>query len=152
MADPVLIAVDAMGGDEGPPVVVAGADLARERSGNIAFVFFGDSAAIEAELARYPKLQPCARIVHTDDVVLATDKPGHALRHGRKTSMAQAINAVKAGECAAAVSAGNTGALMAMAKFILRTSAGIDRPALVSLMPTLRAESVMLDLGANTEC
>jgi glycerol-3-phosphate acyltransferase PlsX len=93
-----------------------------------------------------------ARIVHSDDVVLMTDKPAHALRRARTTSMGMAIDAVKRGEAHAAVSAGNTGALMAMALFGLRTMPGIDRPALAALLPTMKSESVMLDLGANTEC
>lgn len=147
----VILAVDAMGGDFGPPVVIEGAELARARSHDISFVFYGQEDRIAAQLSRFPKLAKISRIVHTSEEILGTDKPSQALRRGRKSSMGLPITAVKEGEADAAVSAGNTGALMAMSKFILRTLDGIDRPALGSLLPTRRGESIMLDLGANIE-
>ncbi len=152
MAQGPTIALDAMGGDHGPTVVLAGAELARIRFPDIRFLIYGREDQIRQVLKQYPKLEACSQVIHTDDVVLGSDKPGQALRRSRTTSMGVAIQAVKDGQAQAAVSAGNTGALMAMAKFILRTHEGIDRPALVALLPTMRSESVMLDLGANTEC
>lgn len=148
----LTLALDAMGGDAAPAVVVEGAAIARERHPDVAFVFYGREEAIRPLVAKHPALLRTARFVHTEDMVSGEDKPGTALRRGRKSSMALAIEAVKAGEADVAVSAGNTGALMALAKFILRTMPGIDRPALASLLPTANGECVMLDLGANVEC
>ena len=147
-----LIALDAMGGDVGPEVVVAGAELARARFPDLRFRIYGQEAAIRAALASAPRMAAEAEVVHVEGVVLGTDKPGQAIRRARSTSMGLAIDAVKKGEAAAAVSAGNTGALMAMSKLALRMMEGVDRPALVALMPTLKSEAVVLDLGANTEC
>jgi len=141
-----------MGGDEAPTVVVAGAATARERYPEARFVFFGRSETIEPLLEARPALAAVSEVRHTDDVVKDDDKPGQALRRGRGSSMGRAIAGVREGEADVAVSAGNTGALMALAKFTLRTMQDIDRPALASLMPTYRGESVMLDLGANAEC
>ena len=147
-----VIALDAMGGDVGPDVVIAGAELARERYPGIRFRLYGQEAPIRAALARAPRVAAEAEVIHVDGTVLGTDKPSQAIRRAKSTSMGLAIEAVKAGNAAAAVSAGNTGALMAMAKLALRTMEGIDRPALVALMPTLKNDSVVLDLGANTDC
>ncbi len=147
-----IIALDAMGGDGGPAVTVAAAEIARERYPGIRFRLYGAEDRLRAELAHAPRVAAEAEIIHTDGEVLATDKPSQALRRARNSSMGMAIDAVKAGEAHAAVSAGNTGALMAIAKLSLRTMPGIDRPALAALLPTLKADSVMLDLGANTEC
>lgn len=152
MAQGPTIALDAMGGDHGPAVVLAGAELARIRFPEIRFLIIGREDQIRQVLKQYPKLEACSQVIHTDDVVLGSDKPSQALRRSRTASMGVAIQAVKDGQAQAAVSAGNTGALMAMSKFILRTNEGIDRPALVALLPTMRSEAVMLDLGANTEC
>jgi glycerol-3-phosphate acyltransferase PlsX len=141
-----------MGGDHAPDMVVAGADLARERCSNVEFLFVGDEARINALLDRYPVLKTISTVRHTPDFVAMDAKPSVALRAGRNSSMRLAIDAVAAGEAACVVSAGNTGALMAIAKFVLKTLPGIDRPAIASIFPTLRGESVMLDLGANLEC
>ncbi len=147
------IAIDAMGGDVGPTVMLAGAALALERHPHLSFLFVGDEAKIADALEAHPILKPCSSIRHTDQVVSGDDKPGQALRKGRGSSMGLAIDAVKQGECGGALSAGNTGALMAMAKLALRTMPGIDRPALAAMLPTLGDNDVvMLDLGANTEC
>ena len=114
------------------------------------FLLFGDRAKIEPELAKHPALKAASRVFHTDVAVSMDDKPSQALRRGRKTSsMWLAIDAVKKGEADVAVSAGNTGALMAMARFNLRTLPGIDRPAIAAVWPTLRGDSVVLDLGAT---
>ena len=147
------IAIDAMGGDVGPAVMVAGAALAYKRRSDISFLLFGDESAIRAELAKVPELAAVSQIVHSPDVIAAVDKPSQAIRRAKTTSMGQAIAAVKAREADAMVSGGNTGALMAMSKLALRTMRGIDRPALAALLPTLgENDVVMLDLGANTEC
>ncbi len=146
------IALDVMGGDAGLADVMAAAEIASERYPRLVFRLHGPESRIRAELARCPRLAGVATIVHTDEVVLGTDKPAHALRRSRTSSMGMAITAVKDGAAHAAVSAGNTGALMAMSLFALRTMPGIDRPALAALLPTLKNDSVVLDLGANTEC
>jgi len=146
------IAIDAMGGDTGPAVMLGGADRALQRRDDLRFLLFGDKTIIRAGLDEFPKLASVTEIVHCDDVIAATDKPSQAIRRAKTTSMGQAIAAVKAGEADAMVSAGNTGALMAMSKLALRTMPGIDRPALAALLPTLgENDLVMLDLGANTE-
>jgi phosphate acyltransferase len=152
MAQGPTIALDCMGGDVGPKLVVPAAEEARIRYPDVAFSLFGNAAEIAPLLDQFPKLKAQSVIHHTEDMVLGTDKPSQALRRSRTSSMGLAIKSVKDGESQVAVSAGNTGALMAIAKFTLRTMEGIDRPALVSLMPTKRAESVMLDLGANVDC
>jgi glycerol-3-phosphate acyltransferase PlsX len=147
-----VIALDAMGGDKAPYIVFAGAALARERYPKIRFLFFGNEAEMKPLLSRFPILQDCSELRHAPDVISSDIKPSLALRQGRNSSMRMAINAVAQGEAASIVSAGNTGALMAVAKYVLRTLPGIDRPAIASLLPTKIGESVMLDLGANVEC
>ena len=147
------IAVDAMGGDEGVRVMVSGAALARRRHEKFKFLLVGDETAIKAALDNHPNMRAASEVLHCEDVVGGSEKPTAALRRAKKTSMGLAIDAVKRGDAGAAVSAGNTGALMAMSKLALRTMPGIDRPALAGLMPTLEEHDVvMLDLGANTEC
>ena len=147
------IAVDAMGGDEGVRNMVAGVALAHQRDSRIRFLLVGDETFIGLALAQHTGLASACTILHADDVISGEEKPSQAIRRARTTSMGLAINAVKEGEAGAALSAGNTGALMAMAKLALRTMPGIDRPALAALLPTLgETDLVMLDLGANTEC
>jgi glycerol-3-phosphate acyltransferase PlsX len=147
------IAVDAMGGDEGVRVMVEGAALARRRHDKFKFLLVGDGPRIEAALANHPGLGGASEILHCEDVVGGDEVPSKALRRAKTTSMGLAVNAVKQGKAGAAVSAGNTGALMAMSKLALRTMPGIDRPALAALLPTLGdRDVVMLDLGANREC
>jgi len=139
-----------MGGDVGAAVVVPGAELSLMRHPDSEFILFGDRAVVEPLLDVRPKLKAASRLVHTDVAVRMDAKPSQALRNGRwKSSMWLALDAVKKGEADVAVSAGNTGALMAMAKFNLRTMAGIDRPAIAGIWPTLRGESVVLDIGAS---
>ena len=146
------IAVDAMGGDEGVRVMVSGAALARREHDRFKFLLVGDEARIKAALESHPNMRNASEILHCEDVVPGDEKTHAALRRAKKTSMGLAIEAVKRGDAGAAVSAGNTGALMAMSKLALRTMPGIDRPALAGLMPTLEEHDVvMLDLGANTE-
>src|ERR1700726_1044994 len=150
MPQKVRIALDAMGGDHGAPVARAGAATSLERHPDSEFILVGDRSVIEPLLASHPALSAASRIVHTDISVKMSEKPSQALRHGRwKSSMWMAIDAVKKGEADVTVSAGNTGALMAMAKFHLKTMAGIGRPAIAALWPTLGGESIVLDVGAT---
>ena len=146
----VRIAIDAMGGDHGPSVVVPGAALAlRERPGT-RFLLVGDEAQIRPLLAREPALAEASEVVHTAVAVRMDDKPSQALRSGRRTSsMWMAIDAVRAGRADCVVSAGNTGALMAMSKICLRTVAHVDRPAIAAMWPTARGVSIVLDVGAS---
>lgn len=147
------IAIDAMGGDTGPVAMVAGAARARRREQSLRFLIFGDEALVAPEIERHSGLAKAVELIHTPESIAPTEKPTQAIRRARTTSMGMAINAVKDGEADAAVSGGNTGAMMAMSKLALRTMPGIDRPALAALLPTLgETDVVMLDLGANTEC
>lgn len=152
MTQRLTIALDGMGGDHAPEMVIAGAALARERHPQVDFLIFGDENRLEPLLIRQPALRQVSVLEHTPDAVSNDAKPAVALRSGRNSSMRRAIDAVAQGRAACVVSAGNTGALMAMAKIVLKTLPGIDRPAIASFFPTLRGESVMLDLGANVEC
>jgi glycerol-3-phosphate acyltransferase PlsX len=147
------IAIDAMGGDSGPEVMLAGAASAWRRRDDLSFLLFGDETAIRAELAKHEGLAAVCEIHHCDDVISGDERPRNAIRRAKTTSMGLAIAAVKDGAAQAAVSGGNTGAMMAMSKLALRTMPGIYRPALAALLPTLgENDLVMLDLGANTEC
>ena len=144
------IALDAMGGDHGPSVVVPGAAIALERHPDTEFLIFGNEAEVAPLVKAHPKLAASSRIIHTEVSIGMDDKPSQALRKGRwKSSMWLAIDAVKKGDADVAVSAGNTGALMAMARFHLRTLPGVKMPALAAMWPTLRGESVVLDVGAS---
>jgi glycerol-3-phosphate acyltransferase PlsX len=149
MASLKTIALDAMGGDHGPEVVVPGAALSLDRQPTLRFIFFGQQSRIEAVLQQYPALAAKSHVVHTDLVIAMDEKPSQALRHGKGSSMWLPLEAVKAGTADAAVSAGNTGALMAIAKLVLRPMAGIERPAIAALWPTIKSECIMLDAGAN---
>ncbi len=147
------IAVDAMGGDDGVRVMVEGAALARRRHDRFKFLLVGDETRIKAALDDHPNLRSASEVLHAEDTIGGEEKPSQALRRAKTTSMGLAVEAVKSGKAGAAVSGGNTGALMAIAKIALRTLPGIDRPALAALLPTLGDNDlVMLDLGANTEC
>jgi glycerol-3-phosphate acyltransferase PlsX len=138
-----------MGGDEGPAVVVPGAAIALDRHPDVSFLLFGDQARIAPYLEQHRQLAERARIVHTDAVVEMQDKPSQAVRRGRSSSMWLALEAVHKQEADFMVSAGNTGALMAMAKLVLKTMPGIERPAIAGLWPTLSGTCIVLDLGAN---
>jgi len=147
------IAIDAMGGDAGPAAMIAGAARALKKDPTLRFAFHGDELAVEKELQRQGELKKASTICHSPESIAASEKPSQAIRRARSTSMGMAINAVKEGAADAALSGGNTGALMAMSKLALRTMPGIDRPALAALLPTLGdTDVIMLDLGANTEC
>ena len=150
MSQRVCISLDAMGGDHGPTTVVPGAAIARERHPEMTFLMFGDEAILRPLVEAEPRLKGAVEIRHTTIAIAMDDKPSQAVRTGRgKSSMWRAIQAVKNGEADAAVSAGNTGALMAMSKICLKTLAGIERPAIACLWPTVRGESVVLDVGAT---
>ena len=147
------IAIDAMGGDAGPAAMIAGASLALRKDSTLRFTFYGDEPRVRDQIEAYANLRSGVTIVHSPEAIEASEKPSQAIRRARTTSMGMAINAVKENRADAALSGGNTGALMAMSKLALRTMPGIDRPALAALLPTLGENDViMLDLGANTEC
>ncbi|MCK4867441.1 MAG: phosphate acyltransferase PlsX [Alphaproteobacteria bacterium] len=152
MTEQVVIALDAMGGDSAPDMVVGGAALASRRLPHVHYLLFGDSARLEPLVAKHAGLSGRVEVRHADQVIKDDDKPSTALRSARDSSMRKAIDAVKDGSAAAAVSAGNTGALMAISKIILKTLNGIDRPAIVTALPTAKGSCCILDLGANVQC
>ena len=147
----LVISIDAMGGDNSPKVVIEGLNLAHKRNPSIRFLIYGDEKKVNEEMDKFPELRTVSEIFHTEEFVHNEDKPSHVIRN-RNTSMYQAIEAVKQGKAQAVVSAGNTGALMAISKLVLKTIQKIHRPAIVSIMPHESGRYVMLDLGANTEC
>ena len=150
MSESVRIALDAMGGDHGPSVVVDGAATSVGHLPDSTFIFFGDEAQVGPLVARHPALAAVSQVRHTTVSIRMDEKPSVALRAGRRTSsMWCAVEALKRGEADVAVSAGNTGALMAMSKICLNTLPGIDRPGLAALWPTVRGESIVLDVGAT---
>ena len=152
MSREIILALDAMGGDHAPGVVLKGANIARERHPGVHFKFYGQEDKINSLLNTMPKLKAVSSVVHCDEYIPGDMKPSLAVRQSKKSSMRVAIEAVKAGEAHCIVSAGNTGALMALSKMILGMMKGVDRPAIASYLPTERGESIMLDLGANVEC
>ena len=143
-----------MGGDHGPPVTVAGADIALDQFGarRVSYLFHGDGDRIRAELAKYPRLAGLSEVRHTDTVISGDEKPAQALRRGKGTSLWTAVEALRSGDAHAAISGGNTGALMAISKLILRMLGGSDRPAIVAGWPTLKGVTAVLDVGANIDC
>jgi phosphate acyltransferase len=146
----ITIALDAMGGDHGPGVVLPGADLALERHPDLRFAIFGQEEVVRPVLDGLPRLKAASTLHHSAVSIRMDEKPSQALRQGRnKSSMWHALEAVKTGEADVALSAGNTGALMAMAKFCLRTMPNIERPAIAAVWPTVKGESVVLDVGAT---
>ncbi len=149
----ITVAVDAMGGDHGVPVTVAASLAFLRAQPDAAVVLVGRESLLQAELARHGA--PChdrLRILHADEVVAMDEAPGLALKHKKQSSMRLAINLVKSAEAQCCVSAGNTGALMATAKFVLKTLPGIDRPAIATTLPTRAGHTYVLDLGANVDC
>lgn len=146
------IALDAMGGDFGPGVVVPAAARALKERPSLTFLFYGDQAQMETAMKPYPALRAASRLHHTAKVIAAEEKPAAALRMSKDTSMRLAIEAVQEGKAQAVISAGNTGALMAISKIVLKCLPGISRPAIASVFPTMRGKTVVLDLGANLTC
>lgn len=152
MSNDITLAIDAMGGDDAPDMVIEGLSICQTKLPGVRFLIVGNEHQLEPLLLKHPSLRDVSTIIHTEEVVTNDDKPAVALRNRRNSSMRLAINAVKNGDADGIVSAGNTGALMAMAKFALRTLPGIDRPAIATYLPHRTGGSVMLDLGANVEC
>lgn len=151
-APTTIIALDAMGGDHGPGVVVPAALQAIETHPELSIILVGDQQILDTELRRHPAVAAeRLRVHHASQVVSMDDLPSHALRNKKDSSMRVAINLVKDGVAQACVSAGNTGALMATARFVLKTLPGIDRPAILTALPTIRGQSYVLDLGANID-
>ena len=140
-----------MGGDHGPAVVVPAVAVAAQRLEGVRFLLHGDEARLNAELARHPAARAVSQVRHAERAIAMDEKPAQALRRGKGTSLWGAVEAVKTGEAHCAVSAGNTGALMAISKLILRMSADLERPAIVASWPTMRGVSAVLDVGANIE-
>jgi glycerol-3-phosphate acyltransferase PlsX len=147
-----VIAIDAMGGDHGPVVTVPAALAALQKHSGLKLILVGDKPKLAEELARNSASEG-GRIAlhHASQVVGMDEKPSQALRGKKDSSMRVALNLVKEGQAHACVSAGNTGALMATARFVLKTLEGIDRPAIITALPTIRGHSHMLDLGANVD-
>lgn len=147
----IKIAIDAMGGDYAPDMVIEGASMALKMHQDINFILFGDETKIKPLLKKYPNLEGKYELVHTEDYVRNEDKPAVALRN-RNSSMRLAVDAVREKKADCVVSAGNTGAYMAMAKVFLKTTEGVTRPAIAATFPTEKGTSVVLDLGANVSC
>jgi len=148
----MTIALDVMGGDNAPDIVIEGAASALTRMPGLRFLLFGDEPRIRPLLERHSSLAQAVDIRHTTEAIAGDMRPSAAIRHGRNSSMRLTIEAVRAGEAAAAVSAGNTGALMAISVYVLKTLPGIDRPAIASVLPSEQRPVVVLDLGANVDC
>jgi phosphate acyltransferase len=149
VARELTVSVDAMGGDAGPGIVITALLRSVQRHPGVRFLLVGDETVLNGLLARHPRLRDRVEVRHAPDRVAMEDKPSHVLRRGRETSMWRTIEAVKNKDAEVAVSAGNTGALMAMSMFQLGVVEGISRPAIASIWPTLRGQTVVLDCGAN---
>lgn len=146
----MTISIDAMGGDEGPAMVIPGLDILLQRQPDVRFLLFGEQDKIESALVDYKRVAEASTIIHCEVTIAMDEKPSQALRSGRyKSSMWKAIEAVKGGDADFCISAGNTGALMVMSKFCLRTMANIERPAIAAIWPNLKGESIVLDMGAT---
>jgi glycerol-3-phosphate acyltransferase PlsX len=152
LARNLTVSIDAMGGDSGPGVVIAALARAILRHPAVHFIVHGDEAVLKPLLARRKNLEERVTIHHAPDRVRMEDKPSQVLRRGRNTSMWAAIESAAKGDAQVVVSAGNTGALMAMSMFQLRTIEDVSRPAIAALWPTKRGQTVVLDVGANIEC
>ncbi|MHA1540769.1 MAG: phosphate acyltransferase PlsX [Alphaproteobacteria bacterium] len=148
----VILAVDCMGGDKAPKAVFEGMNLICRERGDIVFHLFGKQRILQKKLKKFPKLAGKSLIFHSPDVIKSTAKVRDAIRRGQKSSLWMSIEHVKKGNAHAVLSAGNTGAFMGMSKLLFRTLSSIMRPAIVSILPTQKGRTVMLDLGANSEC
>ena len=151
MTKHIHLSLDAMGGDYAPDIIIEGAAQSKIRYPNLIFSFFGNKDKIIPLINSYNLLEGSS-VIHTSEIIKADEKPSVAVRKGKNSSMGMAIELVKSGKADALVSAGNTGALMAMTKLLLRPMDGITRPAIAAYFPTIVGESCMLDLGANIEC
>jgi len=149
----ITVALDAMGGDHGVGVTVPAALWTLEREPELRLILVGQQTVLESELKRHhAHLGERLSLQHASEIVGMDEPPALALRGKKDSSMRVAINLVKEGQAQAAVSAGNTGALMATARFVLKTLPGIDRPAIVTTLPTINGHVHVLDLGANVDC
>lgn len=145
------IAIDAMGGDFAPKSVVAGINWVAKDNPDLSFILYGDEIQLKKLFVRYRRAKKVCKVVHTPDAIAMDEKPALAVRRSKNSSMRLAIQSVKVGEASAVVSAGNTGALMALSKMTLKTLPGISRPAISAFVPAMNKDVVMLDLGANVE-
>jgi glycerol-3-phosphate acyltransferase PlsX len=153
LTETLVISIDAMGGDHGPSVVIPAVALALSTlPQTVRVLLHGDEAVLAPEVARRPALAARAEVRHAERVIGNDEKPAQALRRGKGTSMWNAVEAIREGKATAALSAGNTGALMAISKLLLRMSADLDRPALVASLPNPRGFTTFLDVGANVDC
>ena len=152
MSNSIKIAIDVMGSDKGPEAIISGAALSKERNPQSEYIFFGDYKLINKLVKKFTILQDSFEVVGTEEIVLPDDKPSVVLRKSKNTSMGKSLEWLKNKKVDAVVSAGNTGALMALSKFKLRTLTGISRPAIAATIPHANGEFVMLDLGANIDC
>lgn len=153
MTAPLVISVDAMGGDHGPSVVLpALIEAAGLIGSSVRFLAHGDPEALEPIIRKLPRAQGRIEIRPADGVIAMDAKPAHAMRRGKGSSMWNAVESVRTGEASAAVSAGNTGALMAISRLVLRMIGDLERPALVANWPTLNGMTSVLDVGANVVC
>jgi glycerol-3-phosphate acyltransferase PlsX len=152
MCERVVVSVDAMGGDHGPPVVAAALARAIPALQGVRFLLHGDGALLESQLGDRPALAGICEVRHTNKALAASDKPHQAIRRGRGTSLWNAVESVRSGEAHACVSAGDTGALMAISKLLLGMVADLERPAIVARWPSRSGLKTVLDLGANIEC
>lgn len=148
----LCVSLDVMGGDQAPSIVLDGAELALQETNDVRFHLYGDESLIKSQLTKHPLLSKKSEIIHCTEVVTSDTKPVDALRRLKDSSMRRAIEAVAEGKCDAVVSAGNTGAYMALSKIILKSLDGIDRPAIAALLPTVNGYCIGLDMGANLEC
>jgi glycerol-3-phosphate acyltransferase PlsX len=153
VSSPLVISIDAMGGDQGAPLVVAGIEIALKRLEGrpVRFLLHGDRAVIEPELARRPAVAALSEVRHTGLTISSKEKPAQALRRGKGSSLWNCVQSVKSGEAKAAVSGGSTGALMVISRQLLRMTGGLERPAAVASWPTLRGITAVLDVGVNIE-
>ncbi len=154
MVDQLPLAVDAMGGDNAPKIVIRGLQIMSKKQPSRRFLLFGNEAQLERYFAKrnYQELRTKCEIIHTDVKIASDDKPSVALRQAKNSSMRLAIEAVRDGKACGVVSSGNTGAFMALSKLVLKTLSGISRPAITGLMPNRGSAIVMLDIGANVQC
>ena len=152
MSNSIKIAIDVMGSDKGPEVIISGAALSKERNPNSEYVFFGDYEQITKLVKKFNVLKNSYEVIGTEEIVSPDDKPSTVLRNSKNTSMGKSLEWLQSKKVDALVSAGNTGALMALSKLKLRTLTGISRPAIATTIPHSNGEFVMLDLGANVDC
>ncbi len=155
MSKSYILSIDAMGGDHAPDIVINGLEHYLKTQGqghNVKFLIHGKQSAIDELLSKCPRARACSKVIHTDKTIEMNAKPSQALRRGKGSSMWNAVESVKSKEAIVGISAGNTGALMAISKLQLRMQAGVQRPAIAAIWPRPEGMGVVLDVGANIEC